>query len=89
VVDVTTRLLTNTEGLPFTTRYQIISAQETSPGSVVKYVLQNYNFSARYGFWMAADAPTYAAATDEQKALGGWWADADGKVSGDDGYEWQ
>jgi hypothetical protein len=89
VVDVSTRLLTNTEGLPFTTRYQIISAQETSPGSVVKYVLQNYNFSARYGFWMAADAPTYAAATDSQKALGGWWAGTDGKVSGDDGYEWQ
>ena len=89
VVDVSTRLLTNTEGLPFTTRYQIISAQETSPGSVVKYVLQNYNFSARYGFWMAADAPTYATATDEQKETGAWWADADGKVSGDDGYEWQ
>jgi hypothetical protein len=89
VVDVSTRLLTNTEGLPFTTRYQIISAQETSPGSVVKYVLQNYNFSARYGFWMAADAPTYAAATDEQRAIGGWWAGTDGKISGDDGYEWQ
>jgi hypothetical protein len=89
VVDISTRLLTNTEGLPFTTRYQIISAQETSPGSVVKYVLQNYNFSARYGFWMAADAPTYAAATDEQRAIGGWWAGTDGKVSGDDGYEWQ
>lgn len=89
VVDVSTRLLTNTEGLPFTTRYQIISAQETSPGSVVKYVLQNYNFSARYGFWMAADAPTYAAATAEQRAIGGWWAGTDGKVSGDDGYEWQ
>jgi hypothetical protein len=89
VVDVSTRLLTNTEGLPFTTRYQIISAQETSPGSVVKYVLQNYNFSARYGYWMAADAPIYSLATDEQKATGGWWADADGKISGDDGYEWQ
>jgi hypothetical protein len=89
VVDVTTRLLTNTEGLPFTTRYQIISAQETSPGSVVKYVLQNYNFSARYGYWMAADAPIYSLATDEQKLLGGWWADADGKVGGDDGFEWQ
>ena len=89
VVDVSTRLLTNTEGLPFTTRYQIISAQETSPGSVVKYVLQNYNFSARYGFWMATSAPTYAAATAEQKATGGWWAGTDGKISGDDGYEWQ
>ena len=89
VVDVSTRLLTNTEGLPFTTRYQIISAQETSPGSVVKYVLQNYNFSARYGYWMAADAPIYSLATDEQKATGAWWAGTDGKISGDDGYEWQ
>jgi hypothetical protein len=89
VVDVSTRLLTNESGLPFTTRYQIISAQETSPGSVVKYVLQNYNFSARYGYWMASDAPIYSLATDEQKELGAWWADADGKIGSDDGYEWQ
>ena len=89
VVDVTSRLITNTEGLPLSTRYQVISAQETSPGSVVKYVLQNYNFSSRYGYWMAADAPTFAAATDEEKANGGWWADADGKISGVDGYQYQ
>jgi hypothetical protein len=89
VVDVATRLLTNEDGLPLSVRYQIISAQETSPGSVVKYVLQNYNFSAKYGFWMADNAPTYAAATDEEKLTGGWWADADGKVDTDPGYEWQ
>ena len=89
VVDVTSRLITNTEGLPLSTRYQVISAQETSPGSVVKYVLQNYSFDARYGFWMVADAPTFATATDEQKANGGWWADADGKISGVDGYQYQ
>jgi hypothetical protein len=89
VVDVTSRLITNTEGLPLSTRYQVISAQETSPGSVVKYVLQNYNFESRYGFWMAADAPTFADATDEEKANGGWWADADGKISGVDGYQYQ
>jgi hypothetical protein len=89
VVDVASRLVTNTDGLPQATRYQIISAQETSPGSVVKYVLQNYNFSARYGFWMESDAPTYADATDEEKATGAWWADVDGRVNGDAGYEWQ
>lgn len=89
VVDVSTRLLTNADGLPISTRYQIISAQETSPGSVVKYVLQNYNFSAKYGFWMASDAPIYSLATEEEKLNGGWWADADGKISGDDAYEWQ
>ena len=89
VVDVTSRLITNTEGLPLSTRYQVISAQETSPGSVVKYVLQNYSFDSRYGFWMAADAPTFAAATEEQKLNGGWWSDADGKISGVAGYQYQ
>ena len=89
VVDVTSRLITNTEGIAIATRYQIISAQESSSNSVVKYLLQNYNFAAKYGFWMAADAPTYAAATEEQRMLGGWWADDDGLISGDAGYEWQ
>ena len=89
VVDVSSRLITNTDGLPFTTRYQVISAQETSPGSVVKYILQNYQFNARYGYWQLADAPIYSAATDEQKLLGGWWAGTDGRISGDPGYEYQ
>lgn len=89
VVDVTTRLLTNEDGLPLSTRYQIISAQETSPGSVVKYVLQNYNFAARYGFWMADNAPIYDDATEQERLTGGWWADANGKIGTADGYEWQ
>jgi hypothetical protein len=89
VVDVTTRLLTDESGLPIPTRYQIISAQETSPGSVVKYVLQNYNFAARYGFWMADNAPIYANATEQQRLTGSWWADANGKIGTANGYEWQ
>lgn len=89
VVDVTSRLITNTEGIAIATRYQIISAQESSSNSVVKYLLQNYNFAAKYGFWMTADAPTYALATEEQRMLGGWWADDNGLISGDAGYEWQ
>lgn len=88
VVDVSTRIITNFDGLPTATRYQIISAQETSPGSVVKYVLQNYNFTARYGYYMASDAPTFADATEEQKLIGGWWSDADGLISGAPGYEY-
>lgn len=89
VVDVSTRLLTNFEGLPLQLRYQIISAQETSPGSIIKYVLQNYNFTARYGYYMESDAPTYALATDEEKAFGAWYADEAGFISGDPGYEYQ
>jgi hypothetical protein len=79
----------NVDGLPQTTRYQIISAQETTPGSVIKYVLQNYNFTARYGYYMEADAPTFADATDEEKLTGAWYADDDGLISGAAGYEYQ
>jgi hypothetical protein len=89
VVDVSSRLQTNTEGLPLTRRYQVISAQEVQPGAVVKYVLQNYDFTAKYAYWMATDAPIFSLATDEQKALGAWWSDDDGLISGQAGYEWQ
>ncbi len=89
VVDVSSRLQTNTEGLPLTRRYQVISAQEVQPGAVVRYVLQNYDFTAKYAYWMATDAPIFSLATDEQKATGAWWSDDDGLISGQAGYEWQ
>lgn len=89
VVDVSSRLQTNTEGLPLTRRYQVISAQEVQPGAVIKYVLQTYDFTAKYAYWMASDAPIFSLATDEQKATGAWWADNDGLISGESGYEWQ
>ena len=94
VVDVSTRLLTSAEGLPFNTRYQVISAEETSPGHIAKYVLQSYALTGggtdvRYGYYMPSDAPIYADATEVQKALGGWYAGTDGLISGDPGYEYQ
>lgn len=89
VVDVSSRLQTNTEGLPLTRRYQVISAQEVQPGAVIKYVLQTYDFTAKYAYWMASDAPIFSLATDEEKANGAWWSDSDGLISGESGYEWQ
>lgn len=94
VVDVSTRLITNVDGLPLNTRYQVISAEETSPGHIAKYVLQSYALTGggtdvRYGYYMAADAPIYSLATEVQKATGGWYAGADGLISGDPGYEYQ
>ena len=94
VVDVSTRLLTNADGLPFNTRYQVISAEETSPGHIAKYVLQSYALTGggtdvRYGYYMPSDAPIYADATDVEKALGGWYAGTDGLISGEPGYEYQ
>jgi hypothetical protein len=89
VVDVSSRLQTNTEGLPLTRRYQVVSAQEVQPGAVIKYVLQTYDFTAKYAYWMAIDAPIFSLATDEEKALGAWWSDDAGLISGESGYEWQ
>lgn len=89
VIDVSTRILTDFEGVPKQTRYQVISAEEAQPGVVIKYVLQNYNFTARYGYYMAADAPIFSLATEEQKLIGGWYADATGLVDGAAGYEYQ
>ena len=89
VVDVSSSLQTNTEGMPLSRRYQVISAQEVQPGAIVKYVLQNYDFTAKYGFWMVSTAPTYALATQAEKDYGAWWADADGLISGEAGYQWQ
>jgi len=89
VVDVSSRLQTNTEGLPLTRRYQVISAQELQPGAVIKYVLQTYDFTAKYAYWMDDDAPIFSLATDEEKALGAWWSDDDGLIDGESGYEWQ
>jgi hypothetical protein len=89
VIDVSTRILTDFDGNPRTNRYQVISAEETTPGAVIKYVLQDYNFTARYGYYMADDAPDFADATEEEKLTGGWFADVDGSVEGAPGYEYQ
>jgi hypothetical protein len=89
VVDVSSRLQTNVDGLPQNRRYQVISAQEVQPGAVIKYVLQTYDFTAKYAYWMTDMAPIFSLATDEQKAAGSWWSDADGKIDGQSGYEWQ
>lgn len=89
VIDVYTRILSDFEGLPKQTRYQVISAEETQPGTIIKYVLQNYNFTARYGYYMASDAPVFSAATEDQKLTGGWYGDVAGLVDGAAGYEYQ
>lgn len=89
VIDVSTRILSDFEGMPKQTRYQVISAEEVKPGAIIKYVLQNYNFTARYGYYMADDAQVFSAATEDQKLTGGWYGDVAGLVDGAAGYEYQ
>lgn len=90
VVDILHRGVVDDTGAPLETRYQILSAEETTPGHEVEYQLEVFEYSITYriGLWMESDAPTYDAATDEQKFTGAWWADENGKVGGDPGYNW-
>ena len=90
VVDMLHRGVVDETGAPLETRYQILSAEETVPGHSVEYRLEVYEYSInfRIGLWMDEDAPDYVDATDEQKALGGWWADDEGKIGGIPGYNW-
>lgn len=90
VVDVTHRGIVDFNGLPVTTRFQIISAEDAELGHRVRYELQSYAFAlgVRSAFWMADAAPDYSTASPTEKARGAWWADEDGTVGGDPGYNW-
>lgn len=90
VVDVTHRGIVDFNGMPVTTRFQIISAEDVEPGHRVRYELQSYAFAlgVRSAFWMADDAPDYSSASPTEKERGAWWADEDGTVGGDPGYNW-
>ena len=90
VVDILHRGVVDDTGLPLETRYQILSAEETTPGHEVEYQLEVFEYSINYriGLWMDEDAPDYEDATDEEKFTGAWWADEDGKIDGDPGFNW-
>nr|WP_297388279.1 hypothetical protein [uncultured Roseateles sp.] len=92
IADVLHRNIVDADGLPVAERYQAISVNEVQPGEVVEYDMMRSQFTAgRFGFYMAADAPVFTAATEEQlEAPGAWYADVDGKMSdGSDGWKYQ
>lgn len=90
VLDVTHRGVVDFTGSPELTRWQVISADEAESGHRMRYDLQRFEFGAgqRFGTWMESDAPDYGDATVEEKEAGAWWADANGEVDGDEGYNW-
>lgn len=90
VLDVTHRGVVDFTGQPELTRWQVISADEAESGHRMRYDLQRFEFGAgqRFGTWMESDAPDYGDATFEEKQVGAWWADANGEVDGDEGYNW-
>lgn len=90
VVDINTRTDQNFDGSANTSRWQIISAQETISGELITYTLQSFQFTGRFGYWTSDNYPVYTAATQEQKDNGFFWSDDDGLMSdGTEGYKWQ
>jgi hypothetical protein len=91
IADLQSRVYVGVTGMIEDRRFQVISAEEITPGEVVEYKLQSFEFlGTNFGRWMEEFAPDYLDATDEQKTQGGWWADDDGFMSnGDEAYKWQ
>lgn len=77
VLDVTTGAFVDVEGQALATRWQVVRAEEHRPGDAVRLELQSYFFLGRFGVIMPADAtPDYVDATDAEKAVGCYLADA-------------
>jgi hypothetical protein len=89
VCDLTARELVDSEGRLLADRWQVISWSEVRHGEVYLIDLQTYDYIGAFAFWMADGAPDWEDATDEQRALGAWWADDDGKYpDGTPGHQW-
>lgn len=89
VLDVETRINTDETGLAIRSRWQIVSAEEFDSGHQVRYKLQVFDFQQdeRSAFIVSNDTPDYNAATEEQKATGGWISNDDGTMpDGTDAY---
>lgn len=89
LADVYSRYFLDSEGNLDTARWQVISAKELTPGHSYVLDMQTYEFVGRFAVYMDAGSPDYAAATDEEKDSGAWYADASGEISGDEGYDYQ
>jgi hypothetical protein len=87
VVDLTTRYIKDTEGVPVETRWEVISVEEPSPGSKVQVGLQSYTYVGLFSVIMENTAPDFATATDEEKENGCWIAENTGLMpDGTEGY---
>lgn len=75
VIDLTTRHIVDTEGVPLTTRWQVIGIDEVVAGEAISAKLQSYTFTGKFAIIMDNSAPDYASATDEEKLNGCWLAD--------------
>jgi hypothetical protein len=88
VVELDTRYLQDTDGSNLKTLVTIRQIEDAVAGHTRKYTAEAYSFYGRIGRWMGDAAPDYDAATDDEKVTGGWWADEDEVVDGDEPYRY-
>lgn len=89
VVDVTTRAFTDVDGRPLMARWLVISSSPRKSGQSYDVVLQDFGIGApRYLKIMSPLAtPTYGAATETERAFGGYISQPNGTMSdGSEGY---
>lgn len=92
LADVTLDNIVDDTGLAVAKRWQVLSAEESSPGEVVEYTLQRfeYGLNARFAYWMPSDAPDFADADEAELIIGAYWSDENGEMpNGTEGYLWQ
>ena len=89
-VDITSRVVVDSEGRALPTRWQITSRSEIIAGQTYQIDAQAFDLTGRFANWMDNAAPDYSAASDTEKATGAFWSDASGSMSdGSAGYLWQ
>ena len=80
----------DTEGNTSARRWQVISAKELKAGHTYVLNCQTYEYFGRFGQYMADGSGDFTAATEAEKASGGWYAGSDGLMSdGSEGYKYQ
>lgn len=91
LVRLQTRLFVDFTGEQKLRQFQVIGAEEVTPGEQVKYDLQNYETQAtRSGRYTEDSAPDYDDADETELATLAWYAQDDGFMpDGEEGYAYQ
>lgn len=89
-LDITTRVVVDTEGKSKQKRWQVVSWSEVTQGQTYQLDMQDFGFEGRFA-WVADNAsPNYAAASAAEKDPSAFFSDASGLMAdGTSGYLFQ
>ena len=89
-LDITTRVVVDTEGKQTESRWQVVSWSEAVAGQTYRLDMQNFDIAGRFAWFADNASPDYPAATAAEKDPSAFFADAAGLMAdGSDGYLFQ